>query len=86
VTFKAAFTTLNQTRFTFQNDRITTTNITGVHIQYSVLLPCAKTKAVLYHNRNDIVKEFIWKQPVVSSYIGACNETLKKYGYISANF
>ena len=32
-----------------------------------------------YHNRNDIVKEFIWKQPVVSSYIGACNETLKKY-------
>jgi hypothetical protein len=23
---------------------------------------------------------------VVSSYIGACNETLKKYGYISANF
>jgi hypothetical protein len=33
-------------RFTFVNDRINTTNITGVHIQYSVLLPCAKTKAV----------------------------------------
>jgi hypothetical protein len=30
----------------FGNDRITTTYITGVHIQYSVLLPCAKTKAV----------------------------------------
>jgi hypothetical protein len=44
--FKAAFTTLNQTRFTFGNDRINTTNITGVHIQYSVLPPCAKTKAV----------------------------------------
>ena len=32
-----------------------------------------------YHNRNDIVKEFISKQPVVSRYIDACNETLKKY-------
>jgi hypothetical protein len=43
---QAVSTTLNQTRFTFGNDRITTTYITGVHIQYSVLLPCAKTKAV----------------------------------------
>ena len=32
-----------------------------------------------YYNRNDIVKEFISKQPVVSRYIDACNETLKKY-------
>ena len=32
-----------------------------------------------YHNRNDIVKEFRSKQPVVSKYIDACNETLKKY-------
>ena len=32
-----------------------------------------------YHNRNDIVKEFICKQPVVSRYIDACNETLTKY-------
>ena len=31
-----------------------------------------------YHNRNDIAKEFISKQPVVSRYIDACNETLKK--------
>ena len=35
-----------------------------------------------YHCRNDIVKEFIWKQPKVSSYIDACNETLKKYGIL----
>ena len=35
-----------------------------------------------YHNRNDIVKEFIWKQPVVIRYIDACNETLKKYGIL----
>ena len=32
-----------------------------------------------YYNRNDIVKEFISKQPVVSRYIDACNETLTKY-------
>jgi hypothetical protein len=44
VTLKAAFTTLNQTRFTFGNDRITITNITVVHIQYFILLPNAKTK------------------------------------------
>ena len=37
-----------------------------------------------YHNRNDIVKEFISKQPVVSSYIGACNETRKKYCILQA--
>jgi hypothetical protein len=46
VTFKAAFTTLNQTRFTFDNDPITITNITVVHIQYFILLPYAKPKAV----------------------------------------
>ena len=37
-----------------------------------------------YHNRNDIVKEFIWKQPMVSKYIGACNETRKKYCILQA--
>jgi hypothetical protein len=47
VTLKAAFATLNQTRFTFGNDRITITNITVVHIQYFILLPNAKPKAVL---------------------------------------
>ena len=37
-----------------------------------------------YHNRNDIVKEFIWKQPVVSRYIDACYETLTKYFILQA--
>jgi hypothetical protein len=38
-----------------------------------------------YHNRNDIVKEFIWKQTEVSSYIDACNETRKKYCVLQAH-
>ena len=38
-----------------------------------------------YYNRNDIVKEFIWKKTEVSSYIDACNETRKKYCILQAH-
>jgi hypothetical protein len=38
-----------------------------------------------YHNRDDIVKEFIGKQQTVYSHIDACKETRQKYCLLEAH-
>jgi hypothetical protein len=37
-----------------------------------------------YHNRDDIVKEFIGKQQKVNSHIDACKQTRQKYCLLEA--